>query len=79
MVFGVLEKIYQRVHYEADRARRLWPTAVRFVISQIEDRLHVLHHRLDHWRGACDHTIGTGRKNKKLQRVRPVSRRKTTK
>lgn len=56
MIFGLLSTVRERVAYEIDRARRVLPTAVRFGLSVLEDRIHALRHDFEHWRGACDHT-----------------------
>lgn len=82
MVFKLVERVYERVTYEVDRARRLVPTVVRFGVSQARDRLVVssrkldalcneLLHHIDHWRGVCDHTATRGKAVKKTVKKAP--------
>lgn len=75
MVFKLIGYAYDRVTYEFDRARRVLPTAVRFGVCQLIDRVDDLKHQFDHWRGACDHTAVRGKAAKKTVRKAPKNRK----
>lgn len=82
MIFKLLGVVHERVTYEIDRARRILPTAMRFGLSQLEDKIQLWRHEFEHWRGACDHTATHAkpkarRRRKKSPTARPApSRRK---
>lgn len=69
LIFDLLNRALERMASEADRARKVVPTVIRFGISELED----LYHRFNHWRGVCDHT------EEQLRRRKVDGRKKTSK
>ena len=70
-------KIIDKVRYEIDRAKRVYPTLLRAGVSEVFDfgvqaaldLVDDLKHRISHYRGTCDH-LGSHEAGATLKRVR---------